>query len=470
LTGLANRHEFTRKLSEILGNPDPERRGLIAFTVNLDRFRKVNNLHGTRLGDQILKITAERLLSGIRSRSTTEMGAKARSRDIVARLGADEFGIVCGPSEPSIADAEDIAHRLLRMIQNPIAIGELSLRLTASIGFVVTGPTHHDADDVMRDLDVALRHAKVLGPGKIAAWEPALTKKATGQASLAEQLQRAFDNGEFVLHYQPIVSLSDNHMVGAEALLRWNHPSEGLVAPAAFLPVIEETGLIVEVGCWVVREAVRQVEAWRMLYGRDIVDWVSINLSARQFTDPASLLATLREIYDGGWLVHRLKFEVTETTLMRNPEISRAVLAEFQKLGIRVAIDDFGTGYSSLNSLRHYPIETIKIDAEFIAQIGAGEGEKLAQALLDLAGIYGVAIIAEGVETIGQRDFLHERGCGFGQGYLFAEPMAAAPFGAYALTHAVRSAQSRVPFWLSGPSQSSDINRSVAGRLSQWGA
>ncbi len=437
LTGLADRHQFARHLREILSDPDPERRAVVVFAINLDSFRSLNTLHGFRIGDEVLKIVAERLVLGTRSRHSGEAGAAARDRDMVARLGGDEFAIICGAPALPQAEAEAFAARLPRIVQSPIAVGNQSLRLTASIGFIATTPAHRDADDVLRDLDLAMRQAKTLGSGKVLAWEPALTRTAIRRYSLAEQVRRAFDNGELVLHYQPILRLSDSRMVGAEALLRWNHPSEGLVTSAGFLPLLEETGLIVEVGCWVIREVVSQIESWRLLYGREIIDWVSVNLSARQFDDPSALLATLRGIYDGGFSLRRLRLEITETGFMRNPTVTRAVIEQLDALGIQIAIDDFGTGYSSLNSLHTYPVDMIKLDAEFIARIGTADGEKLAQALLDIAGTYDATIVAEGIETAAQRDFLEASGCGLGQGYLFAEPMVGALLGAYALTRAI---------------------------------
>jgi diguanylate cyclase (GGDEF)-like protein len=437
LTGLADRYQFTRRLREILSDPDPDRRTVTVFALNLDGFRTLNTLHGFRVGDEALKIIADRLVSCTRSRDSGVAGPAARPRDMVARLGGDEFGIICCPPALPQAAAKALAARLPRIVEAPIALGGQSLRLTGGTGFITTIPAHREADDVLRDLDLALRQAKALGPGKVVAWEPALTRSAMRRYTLAEELRRAFDNHELVLHYQPILRLSDTRMVGAEALLRWNHPSEGLVTTASFLPLLEETGLIVEVGCWVIREAVRQIEAWRRLYGRDIVDWVSVNLSARQIDDPSALLATLRGIHGGGFSLRRLRLEITETGFMSNPEMTRAVLAQLDALGIQIAIDDFGTGYSSLNSLRNYPVDTIKIDAEFISQIGTADGEKLAQALLNIARTHDAAIVAEGVETVEQRDFLAARGCGFGQGHLFAEPMDGALLGAYALTRAV---------------------------------
>ena len=451
LTGLPDRHQFARRLQERLSDADPERRGVTVFALNLDGFRNLNALHGPAIGDEVLKIVAERLVLGTRSRHLGEETGAARGRDMVARLGGDEFGVICGPPALPQAEAEAFAARLPRIVRSPIAIETRSLRLTASTGFIATTPAHREADDVLRDLDLALRQAKALGPGKVLAWEPALTRAAIRRYTLAEQVRRAFDNGELVLHYQPILRLSDNRMVGAEALLRWNHPSDGLVNSASFLPLIEETGLIVQLGCWVIREAIRQIESWRVLYGRDIVDWVSVNLSARQFDDPSALLATLRGIYEGGSSLRRLRLEITETGFMRNPEITRAVLAQLDALGIQIAIDDFGTGYSSLNSLRNYPVDTVKIDADFIARIGTADGEKLAHALLNIARTYDATIIADGIETAAQREFLEARGCAFGQGQLFAEPMAGALLGAFALTRAAdadpAAARKRLADW-----------------------
>jgi len=291
----------------------------------------------------------------------------------------------------------------------------------------------------MRDVDVALQEAKARGPNNVKAWEPALTSAVGRRLALLDQLRCALDEGQFVLHYQPILRLDDGRVVGCEALLRWNHPSDGLVAPAAFLPVLEDSGLIVPVGCWVLREAVRQMQVWQMLYGRELLDWVSVNVSARQFNDPSILLATLAEIRDSGFPLSRLKIEITESAVMRNPGITRAVLSELQELGIRIAIDDFGTGYSALGALRDYQVDTIKIDRGFTARIDTPDGKELVLAMLKIARIYGADVVAEGVETAVERDILRRHNCGFGQGYLFAKPMDGSFFGAYALTHLVET-------------------------------
>ena len=435
-TPLPERTEFAQRLQEVLADPDPSRRILLVLAINLENLRGINTLHGFTVGDQVLKITADRLLSGTRAQFADE-DAPARRRDMVARLGAGEFGIICTPAAPALIEGESLAARLLRIVQSPIAIGDRSLRLLANVGFLMTTATHRNSDDALRDLDLALQQARMRGPGKITAWEPSLTTTAARNYTLAEELQRAFENGEFVLHYQPVLRLGDYRMVGAEALLRWNHPRDGLAPTASFVPVLEQTGLIGEVGCWVVREAVRQVESWRTLYGRNIVDSVGINISARQLSDPSGLLATLRSIHAGGFSVHRLKLEIAEPVLMRQPQLADTVFTELRGLGIGLAIDDFGTGGSSLESVRRFAADAIKIDGRFIAQIGTPDGDKLLQALLDVARMSGAAVIAEGIETAAQRDFLREVGCGFGQGYLLAQPMDGALLGAFALTHAV---------------------------------
>jgi diguanylate cyclase (GGDEF)-like protein len=441
LTGLPGRHRFMAHVRSIVA-PHSNWHPTAMFLLDIDNFKGVNDLYGAGIGDGVLKIIANRLLAGTRSRpvpekSTSRLGG--RTQDIVARIGADEFGIALGNPSPTLADSEAFARRLLQLVGNPVMIGEECVRLSASIGYILTSPTHRNEDDAMRDLDVALQEAKARGPNGAKAWEPSLTSTVGRRLALLDQLRRALDEGEFVLHYQPILRLSDGKVVGAEALIRWNHPQDGLVPPAAFLPVLEESGLIVPVGCWVIREAVRQMQVWQMLYGRDILDWISINVSARQFNDPSLLLATLKGVNDSGFPLDRIKLEITESAVMRNPDITRSVLNELQEIGIRLAIDDFGTGYSALGVLRHYAVDTIKIDGGFTNRLDTTDGKELVLALLKIARIYGADVVAEGVETVAQADILRMAGCGFVQGYLYAKPMDGSFFGAYALTHLVEN-------------------------------
>jgi len=442
LTGTAGRHRFLARLHATLDSGQQRRDGVPVFLLDIDNFKGVNDLYGTRVGDRVLKIIADRLLDATRSRPTPAFNGAVSPEmgDMVARLGADEFGIILGNPAPSLAYAETFARRLLQLVANPVIVGEQRIRLTANIGFIITGPAHVTEDDVLRDLDVALQEAKARGPNGAKAWEPALTNTVGRRLALLDQLRRALDEHEFVLQYQPIRNLAEGRAVGAEALLRWKHPTEGLIAPGAFLPALEESGLIVPVGSWVLREVVSQMQVWHMLYGRDMLDWVSVNVSARQFNDPSLLLSTLNEINSGGFPLDRIKLEITESAVMRNPEITRAVLGELHALGIRLALDDFGTGYSALGALRHYQVDTIKIDHDFTARLETDDGKELVMALLRIARIYGADVIAEGVETAAQHSILRASGCGYGQGYLFAKPMDGSFLGAYVLSQMVEKA------------------------------
>ncbi len=443
LTGLAGRHCFMKRIRAAIAPEAGPRRPAAIFLLDIDNFKGVNDLHGASIGDEVLRVIANRLLASTRSRPLPSARAgrppATQRSDMVARLGADEFAIILGNPTPSLGDADAFARRLLQLAVSPVLIGEQRVRLSANLGYIVTTEAHRTEDHAMRDLDAALQEAKQRGPNSAKAWEPALTSNVGRRLALLDQLRAALDENQFVLHYQPILRLDDGHVVGAEALLRWNHPSDGLVPPAAFLPVLEETGLIVPVGCWVLRETVRQMQVWQMLYGRDLLDWVSVNVSARQFNDPSVLLATLAEIRDSGFPLSRLKIEITESAVMRNPQITRSVLTELQELGIRIAIDDFGTGYSALGALRDYQVDTMKIDRGFTSAIDTPDGKELVLAMLKIARIYGADVVAEGVETIVQRDILRRSGCGYAQGYLFAKPMDGSFFGAFALTHLVET-------------------------------
>ena len=437
LTGLPGRDAFIEQIHGALAASEGARRGVAMFLINLDNFRGINGIYGVRAGDKVLKTIGKRIRAGVRSRL---LSGRSRSEgDYVARLGADEFGILVGNPAPSAAAADSFARRILKLIEEPIPVGDHRIRLTASVAFLITGAPHTSEDDVLRDLHAALHEAKSRGPNNIQAWRPALTRTTGRRFALLDQLRRALDEGEFAMHYQPILRLGDRRIVGAEALLRWNHPSDGLVSPAGFLPVLEDSSLIVPVGCWVIREVVRQMRIWQMLYGRDIVEWVSVNVSPRQFNDPGLLLATLSEVERSGFSLDRLKIEITESAAMRNPDMTRSVLDELREFGVRVAIDDFGTGYSALGALRHYAVDTIKIDSGFTSRLETDDGSELVTALLRIAQAYGADVVAEGIETTAQRDILEARGCGFGQGFLFAKPMDGSYFGAYALTHLVQN-------------------------------
>jgi diguanylate cyclase (GGDEF)-like protein len=437
LTGITGREGFLGRVRTVLAAPARYRRNVAVFLVDIDDFKGINALYGTRIGDRVLAAVATRLVRGVRSRPGSRQSDRPTDADLVARLGADEFGVVMGGGALSPADAEAFALRLLQLAAAPVVVGRQRIRLTANVGYLIIGPGHCSEDDALRDLNAALQEAKLCGPNSVKPWDPALTSVVGRRLALLDELRRALDEGEFVLHYQPILSLGDQRAAGAEALLRWKHPRQGLIPPGDFLPLLEESGLIVPVGRWIIREAMRQMQLWRRLYGRDMVDWLSINVSAKQFNNPSLLLATLEEIGASGVPLDRIKLEITESAVMRNPDVTRAVLGELQHIGIRVGLDDFGTGYSALGALRHYRVDMIKIDRDFTSRLDTADGRELVAALLKIARIYGAAVVAEGVESAEQQTALQALGCDFGQGYLYARPMDGALFGAYALTRLV---------------------------------
>jgi len=264
LTGIPGREAFLGRLRATLKPVGGVPRPAAMFLIDIDDFKGINDLYGTRIGDRVLKTVAARLLTGIRSRPTppgrSERPVAPRGADLVARLGADEFGIVLGNATPTQGDADAFARRLLQLIATPINVGDQRIRLTANVGYMISTPTHLNEDDALRDLNVALQEAKLRGPHSARAWDPGLTSSVGRRLALLDELRRALEENEFVLHYQPILGLADQRVVGAEALLRWNHPTEGIVPPKDFLPLLEESGLIVQVGCWVIREVVRQMQ------------------------------------------------------------------------------------------------------------------------------------------------------------------------------------------------------------------
>lgn len=453
LTGLASRGEFVRQLRHLLDEPASERRAAVVLAINLTDFHGINTLFGSTIGDQVLRVTAARLVSGTRARRRDAEAQTAPDRggpdlartdlaspdlggpDLVARLGADEFGILCGSGPLSLADAEALASRLLRAVSGTVAVEGRSVRPAASAGFLMPAATHAGADDVLRDLDLALHQAKAAGPGAAVGWQPPLTVTAMRRSANAMRLRQAYDEAEFVVHYQPVLRLADNCLVGAEALLRWNKPGEGLLPEAAFAAALDEGGLAVEVGAWMMRDVVRQMETWETLYGRHIVDWVGIKLMRRQLTAPAKLLATLEAIDRSGFALHRLMLGVGEAVLQREPDSAGQVLDAARRLGLRIALDAFGTGHVWPQAARAGSVDAVIIDGGFIAGIGTEEGERLLQALLAIARLHDGLIIGDGIETPAQSDFLREHGCGCGAGGLLAAAMDGALLGAFALTH-----------------------------------
>ncbi|WP_141100947.1 putative bifunctional diguanylate cyclase/phosphodiesterase [Roseateles aquatilis] len=411
LTGLANRTQYARSMAQAMAEAARYQRRLALVVVDLDRFKNVNDTLGHEAGDALLIEMAERL-----SRCM-------RESDLIARMGGDEFVLLL----PEVDQPERlgvVARKLLKALSQPLRLEGQELRVTASVGISIYPEDGGDEPTLMKHADIALYQAKEDGRNGFAFYSPALNRHSIERLAFETELQRAFDQGQLQVHYQPKVLAADGRIKGVEALLRWPHPEMGAVSPAKFIPVAEETGLIVPLGRWVLEEACRQQVAWKREGRPDLV--MAVNLSARQFSDEAlfddvASIVTATAIDPGN-----LELEITESMLMRDIERASSLLGRFKRMGLRLAVDDFGTGYSSLANLRRFPIDTLKIDRAFVRDLeGSGEDQAIAQAIITMAKSLGLNVVAEGVETLPQVDFLRDRGCDELQGFYFSKAVPA---------------------------------------------
>ncbi len=417
LTGLPNRNLLKDRIAQAIAYAQRYQRTLAVAFIDLDNFKLVNDSLGHQSGDQLLKIVAERLQSCI------------RVSDTVARLGGDEFVVLlCDhPAEPGVASPplNVTLQRILDEIALPYRIGPHEFFLSCSIGYSLLPGDGDTADLLLRNADMAMYRAKDLGRNNIQPFVPELNEKVIRRLSLEGDLRRALDNGEFYLCYQPQMDLVTRRMVGMETLIRWQHPQRGLISPVQFIPLAEETGLIVPIGAWVLRTACAQAKAWQDA-GLPPVR-LSVNLSARQFIQ-RDLIASIRQtLEDTGLSAEYLELELTESLIMHNADLFISTLRELREIGIELAVDDFGTGYSSLSYLQRFPINRLKIDQSFVRDIvGNADSGAISVAIIMLGHSLGLKVIAEGVETIEQLDFLHSSNCNEIQGFYFSKPLPAA--------------------------------------------
>ena len=411
LTGLPNRALFNDRLNQAI-----ERRGATQATavyfLDLDRFKRINDSMGHAAGDEVLREVAARVQRML------------RPEDTVARFGGDEFTVLC-ESVGGVLEAVGVADRLQREIAQPLRAGGAELRLSASIGIALAEPGEHvECSRLVEDADAAMYRAKERGGARTELFDVAMRERAVTALSIEQELQHGLERGELRLFYQPLVSLANGEIVGAEALIRWQHPDRGLLAPDSFLPVAEESGLIVEVGAWAVGEACRRLRDWDRRNGGPSPFGLAVNLSARELTHPDVVLTVLNAVRRSALEPGRLTIEVTESTAMADRDSGFRALRELNAAGVRIAIDDFGTGYSSLDHLREMPADILKIDRSFVAGMAANSPDSaLVAAAIARGRALEMEVVAEGIETSEQVADLRELGCPLGQGYLFARPM-----------------------------------------------
>jgi diguanylate cyclase (GGDEF)-like protein len=404
LTGLANRALFTDEVKAALESRD-ERDAAVLF-IDLDDFKTVNDTLGHGVGDELLQAAAKRLSGCI------------RSGDFVARLGGDEFAILCRPAHDPERAAVDVAQRVLDSFQYPMSVAGHVLPVQLSVGVATGAHSGGRLEDLLRDADVAMYEAKETGKGRYAVFDPVMRDAIVRRHGLRRELARAFDERELVVCFQPIIDLASGQTRAMEALVRWQHPTRGLLEPTEFIPLAEETGLIVPLGRFVLEEACRRAQQWSSTE-RELS--VQVNLSARELEHEQLIDTVTTVIRDTGIDPRRLVLEITETLLVRDAEKGSTTLNALRALGVRLALDDFGTGYSSLSYLRTLPLDVLKIAKEFVDGIaGSNDDAAFVRLIVELAGTVGLTVIAEGIESADQLEVLQALGCDQGQGFLYA--------------------------------------------------
>lgn len=409
LTGLPNRTLFEQKLSNAIKRARRGDAQLAVLFVDLDRFKHINDSLGHQTGDLVLKRVAQRLKRCI------------KDRDTVARLSGDEF-IVLVEHVDKRKDVSHLAERILRTLAKPMLLSETELRVTGSVGITLLAADSPDAKSLLANADTALYRAKHRGRNSYQFFTPDMHEAALRRLKREVELRKALTRGELVLHYQPLFDVFKGEIMGLEALLRWHSQAFGLVAPAEFIPLAEETGLIIPIGEWVLREACKQAVYWRGIYGSEF--HMAVNLSARQFTVPDLASIVGRILGESGLPPQALILEITESVTLANEESNLKELTKLRSMGISLALDDFGTGNSSLAYLKRFPIDVLKLDRSFVRDVALNhEDAAVARATIKLATSLGHRVVAEGVENAAQLEWLQMESCGLIQGFLLSEPL-----------------------------------------------
>lgn len=409
LTGLPNRVLLMDRISQALARTHRRSSRVAVFFVDVDSFKTINDTLGHAAGDRLLIEVGRRL---------AELG---RDDDTVARLAGDEFVVLC-EDVPDRATAEEIGRRLLAGLERPYEVGRDVFRTTASIGIALSGPGS-TAEELLQDADIAMYRAKETGRGRLSVYDKNLRASRDHRLRTEKELRSGIQRGELQLLFQPIMDLASGTMAAVEALVRWDHPGRGLLAPAEFLDVAETTGLIIPLGRWVVPEACRQLAEWQREDPATAPQQLAVNLSAVELSDPGIVDVVTRALHDAGLPAESLCIEITESALLDGNSANVSTVRQLRAMGIRIALDDFGTGYSSLTNLKRFPVDTVKIDRSFVAGLGTdAEDTAIVGAVVGLAKALGLTTTAEGVEDPAQRDHLRRLGCTHLQGHLYSPP------------------------------------------------
>ncbi len=413
LSNLRNRTWFVEQLDMAVEKARRHKDYMYAvFFVDLDRFKLINDSLGHHAGDEVIK-TVAKVLTRI-----------VRPHDTVARLGGDEFAILLD-SISAVKDATHVAQRINEELKAPIKLNQKEIFTSASIGIALSSAGYNYPNEVLRDADTAMYRAKSQGRARYVLFDEAMHKQAMEQLELETDIRKALENERFKVFYQPIIQLSTGRISGMEALVRWEHESKGRLNPKTFIPLAEDTGLIVPLGQWVLQESCKRLREWKTLADNSTPLRINVNLSIRQFARPGLAEIVRQIIEDVGIEAGSLQLglEVSEKILLNDSEIITSVLENLHKEGVRLCIDDFGTGYSSLSVLHKFHVDTLKIDRTFISQMGEHSRNKIfVKTIVDLAHNLGMDVIAEGVETKEDMEFLKSLGCEYAQGFFFSRP------------------------------------------------
>jgi diguanylate cyclase (GGDEF)-like protein len=414
LTGLPNRPAFVERIGQALGRTRRRQnsREVGVLFMDLDGFKTINDSLGHEAGDRLLVAVAECLRN------------RLRSEDVLARFGGDEFAVLLEDTAGT-SEAIRVAQRIAEDLREPFTVDDFQVSVNTSIGITLgTAQANDDPEGMLREADSAMYRAKEQGPGRYAVFDPAMQARAQERLELEAELRRALEQEEFVLYYQPEVSLHDGKMVGFEALLRWQHPERGLLKPAAFVPLAEETDLIAPIGRWVLEEACQQAKRWEEERPLASPMTMEINLSSKQLRRQG-LVRTVEEALARADLeAHTLALDMTETVLIRTSEDNTQALDALKEMGVRLGLDDFGTGYSSLSYLKRLPVDRVKVDKSFVKGLGENATDTaLVRMIIDLCHTLGLEVLAEGIETSEQAVLLRDMECDMGQGYYFARPI-----------------------------------------------